>query len=273
MDKDKKKKRINAIYNIFLVFFIMVFLGSASYLGFYFYNIHSSEKEFQDVKDLIIQENEGNQETLTASSTDASPFVELDGKKIQRKYLQIYQQNNDFIGWLTIPDTVVDYPVVFTPDDEEFYLRKDFHKEKSTSGTLFLGANSDLETPSDNIIIYGHNMHAGTMFHTLLEYQDEDFYKEHPYFEFDSLYGDGKYIIIAAFKIQISDDEDSFKYYEFYNAENQDEFDEYVSQCKTLTPYDIREGASYGDKLITLSTCSYHVTNGRFVVVAKKVED
>ena len=124
MDKDKKKKRINAIYNIFLVFFIMVFLGSASYLGFYFYNIHSSEKEFQDVKDLIIQEDEGNQETLTASSTDSSPFVELDGKKIQRKYLQIYQQNNDFIGWLTIPDTVVDYPVVFTPDDEEFYLRK-----------------------------------------------------------------------------------------------------------------------------------------------------
>lgn len=177
MDKDKKKKRINAIYNIFLVFFIMVFLGSASYLGFYFYNIHSSEKEFQDVKDLIIQEDEGNQETLTASSTDSSPFVELDGKKIQRKYLQIYQQNNDFIGWLTIPDTVVDYPVVFTPDDEEFYLRKDFHKEKSASGTLFLGANSDLETPSDNIIIYGHNMHAGTMFHTLLEYRMKTFIK------------------------------------------------------------------------------------------------
>ena len=160
-----------------------------------------------------------------------------------------------------------------TPEDEQHYLHIDFDNQNSYAVTLFLGKGSDIRKPSDNIVIYGHNMKAGTMFHDLLLYEDEKFYQEHKYIYFHTIENNGNYEVIAAFRTKISEDDPNFlKYYEFIDASNKEEFDDFVKRVKEMTPYDIPLSAEYGDKLITLSTCAYHTNEGRYVVVAKKLE-
>ena len=278
----KKKKTVkDHVLNILLIFFILVFLVSGGYLGYYYYSINKSESRADELEEKIEDDDEfAGEDFYYATVGDAekgkealSMYVEVDGKMILRKYSKLYQENPDFIGWLNIPGTKVGYPVMFTPNDEEFYLRKNFDKEYSTSGTLFVSKYSDVVKPTDNVVIYGHNMKAGTMFHDLLNYADESYYQEHKTVVFNTIYGNAEYEVIAAFQTNIKEvDDTSFKYYQFFDANDPSEFDEYVNNCKALTPYNIPVTAEYGDKLITLSTCSYHTDEGRYVVVAKRVK-
>ncbi|MGN0435602.1 MAG: class B sortase [Wujia sp.] len=278
----KRSKKQRVIYTVLMLVFFAIFLGCAIYLFVYYYSSYKSEKRFNELRDLTTEDADFDYSSIGATPIDADvasdgdsepKFVEIDGKIIQSKFAQLYSMNPDFIGWIKIDDTIIDYPVMMTPRYEEYYLYKDFDKNYSRAGTIFVDTSSDIEKPSDNIIIYGHHMQTGKMFHELSEYSDEEYYKEHKYIEFDTLYGDGKYEVIAAFKTQIYEQEyTGFKYYTFFNAKNEAAFDNYVKNCMALTPYET-SGAEYGDKLITLSTCSYHVENGRYVVVAKKIEE
>lgn len=278
--KKKKKltKKQRMIYDAFFIFFLIVFLVSAAYLIRYFWGVYKSEKKVDELRDLI--EDDGpdsidiNDNNNLASATDITvepEYVEIDGVMIQYKYSKLYELNHDFIGWLTIGDTVIDYPVMQCMSNNEYYLRKDFDGNYSESGTLFADNSCDVKTPGDNIIIYGHNMKSGKMFHILTDYENESFYEEHKYIEFNTIYGDGMYEVIAAFYTQIyEEDYPGFKYYTFFNAASEESFNDYVANCRRLTPYKT-SNAVYGDKLITLSTCAYHTENGRYVVVAKKV--
>ncbi len=278
--KKKKNKKKDIILNILIVVFVTIFVGSGGYLFKYYYASHKNESQVEELKELVVKTseeptteiiiNEKGEEEIVLTDDN---FVEVNGKKILKKFESIYKQNNAFVGWITIDDTEIDYPVVQTPEDEEYYLRKDFEGNKSTAGTLFVDASSILSVPSDNILIYGHNMHTGKMFHDILKYEDEQYYINHKYIKFDTIYGEGTYEVIAAFKSNIKPITDnSFKYYQFFDASDEAEFDDFVTNCKALTPYEINTTAKYGDKLITLSTCSYHTTNGRFAVVAKKIK-
>ena len=272
----KRKKRVNVVLNVLLVFFILVFLGSAAYLGLYFYKIHKAQNSFDSLKAMIKEERSVNPET---GEDDRDPEVDyitydtIDGVTVQSKFVDIYNMNNEFVGWLTIPDTNVDYPVMYTPADEQKYLHLDFDQNYSSSGTLFVAKNADPIKPSDNVLIYGHNMKAGTMFHSLLSYEKEDFYQAHKRFTFDTLTENGTYEVIAAFRTQIDEDNPSlFKYYESFNFDEKS-FNAYVEKAKSLTPYNIDTTAEYGDKLLTLSTCAYHTNEGRYVIVARKVKN
>ena len=288
--RKEKKKNKNNIYNILIIIFAVIFLFSACYLGLYYYRTYKSEKEYDKLRDMVVEEpvidsvddipadiseevvievTEENNEPLAKPKA----FVYIDGRKVQFKYKDIYRANNDFIGWLKIDGTNIDYPVMMTPDDEEYYLRKDFNKEYSLAGTLFVDTDSNVVRPSDNVLIYGHHMKTKTMFRELVDYEDKDFYEKHKYIVFNTIYADHKYEVIAAFKTNIkAKDDTGFKYYTFFDAADEEEFNNYVSNIKSLTNYDIPVTAEYGDKLLTLSTCSYHTDNGRFVVVAKRIE-
>ena len=269
---EKKKGMPKFVYTILMLVFAGIACYCIYYLADYYLENKKSEDKYDELRNLIVEDNTG-EPAYDDEGNEVPAFVEVDGKKIQAKYLNLYNRNNSFVAWIKIEGTCIDYPVVQTPDDEEYYLRKDFDGNKSTAGTIFVDTSSDIEKPSDNILIYGHNMKAGTMFHDLLEYDDEGFYKEHKYIEFDTIYGDGTYEIIAAFRTNIkATDDDGFKYYQFFDAENEEEFNDFIDNVKALTPYDISATAEYGDKLITLSTCSYNTDEGRFVVVAKKID-
>lgn len=183
------------------------------------------------------------------------------------KYAAVYEQNNDFVGWITIDGTNINYPAMQTPDNPDFYLKRAFDRSYSNYGTPYVQENCMVGS-SDNLILYGHHMNDSTMFSDLCKYESEDFYREHPVIHFDTLSGFGEYEVIAAFKT-VAYSEQGFKYYHFINADSVEDFDTYIAKCKELAFYDTGVTAEYGDKLITLSTCEYSRSNGRMVVVAK----
>ena len=274
---NKKKKWKSILRKIALVVLSCVFIGSLSYLIFYFYSNYKNEKKADELKDMIKTTEESDSDnTSLATNTDAEElirYVDIDGVLVQEKFEELYRENSDFIGWITIEDTEIDYPVMQSMDNEEYYLHRDFDKKYSVPGTLFADTQSDIRKPSDNIIIYGHHMQTGKMFQNITKYEKESFYKEHKYITFDTIEKNGTYEVISAFKTKIySLDYDGFMYYTFFEASNEEEFNEYIKNCKALCEYDIPTTAEYGDELITLSTCNYHASNGRFVIVAKKIK-
>ena len=186
------------------------------------------------------------------------------------RFRPLIEANSDFAGWIRIDGTVIDYPVMWTPEDPDYYLKRDFGKNESKSGTPYIGKNCSIK--SNNMIIYAHNMKNGTMFSDLLKYNDEEFFKSHRTISFDTPDESGIYEIIAVFKdrVHYKDETGVFRYYECVGNLTEDEYREYVDEIKNRSLYETGITAEYGQQLITLSTCSYHTENGRFVVVAVK---
>lgn len=186
------------------------------------------------------------------------------------KYAAVYEQNSDFIGWISIEDTKINYPVMQTPGNKDFYLKHAFDKSYSEYGVPYMQENCKLGL-SDNCVIYGHHMQDGSMFADLCKFESEDFYKEHKTIHFDTLAGFGEYEIVCVFKTAAYA-ADGFKYYHFVDAADAAEFNSFLFACQSLALYDTGVSAEYGDKLITLSTCEYSRSNGRMVIVARLVQ-
>lgn len=218
-----------------------------------------AEEGFQEVK-IIMEEPE---KMDVVSGTD-KPLSRVE------QYQKLHKENSDFAGWVQIEGTKIDYPVMYTPDRTDFYLKRNFQKEYSAYGVPYIAENCSLERPSDNIIIYGHHMNDGSMFAGLMKYGKKSFYETHKVIQFDTLQETNIYEVIAVFKTTVYGRK-GFPFYEFTNAETKEEFDSYVFNCKKLSLYEIEESAEYGDQLLTLVTCEYSRKNGRMVVVAKRL--
>lgn len=258
--KNKKGKRapLGLGRKIVLVICLIVFLGSASVLLDYYINGMREQNAFAELENM-----KAAQDLKTEKGTVIGEYAEL------------YKANSDIIGWVKIDDTKIDYPIMQTKNDPEHYLHLDFDEEYAASGTPFMDAGSDIFVPTSNFLIYGHNMKNGTMFHDLLKYENKDFYEAHKTFKFDTIYkgGQGEYQVIAAAYTKIyPKDSTKFKYYQHAGITTEAEFNEYVSGVKALSVYDTGVTAEYGDQLVTLSTCAYHTDDGRFFVVAKRVD-
>lgn len=199
---------------------------------------------------------------------------------------QLYELNDDTIGWLTIDDTNIDYPVMQSMEDEEYYLERGFDKEYNSNGCLIMDTDSvvgsgtkdndyaDGTLPSTNLIIHGHHMKNGEMFGNLDKYKDVKYFKDHRTIEFSSLYENREYEICAVFlsQVYLKTQTDVFKFYNFFQADTEEEFNDFYDNIKKLSLYDTGVTAKYGDEFITLSVCAYHVENGRLVVVGKRIK-
>lgn len=192
---------------------------------------------------------------------------------IPNPYAESFLANEDMAGWLVIPGTTIDYPIMWTPDDENYYLYRDFDKKDNVNGSLILDTDSSLNPLTTNLIIHGHNMKSGAMFGNLTDYENEDYYKEHKQIILYTEECQRNYEVIAVFRSQVYKKSDNvFKFYKFFEATTEEEFNDFYNNIKELSLYYTGVNAEFGDHFITLSTCVYHVTNGRFVVVAKEVE-
>lgn len=247
--------------------FAALFLFSGIMLAWQYADGKQSADAFGAVADLI-QPVEPPQPGTAPGIRDV--MEEPDPELIAlEKYAAVHEQNSDFVGWVNIDGTNINYPVMQTIDNPNFYLKRGFEKQYSNYGVPYAQENCALGI-SDNVVIYGHHMNNGSMFADLCKYEREDFYQEHPTIHFDTLSSLGEYEIVAVFKT-VAYSEDGFKYYHFVDAEDETAFDAFISQCKDLALYDTGVNAEYGDKLLTLSTCEYSRTNGRMVVVAKLI--
>lgn len=205
----------------------------------------------------------------TVPPTTAATTVPTEPREILPRFLELYQKNPDLAGWLTIPGTRIDYPVMYSPDEPERYLHANFDAAYSFAGLPFLDAACDTE--SGNRIIYAHNMLDGSMFRTLLKYQQKDFWQRNPVISFSTLYEEQEYEVVAAFYDKVYKKSDTnFKFYQFYDTSDQSRFDEAMAYYREHALYDTGVTAQCGDELITLVTCAYQTENGRFVVVARK---
>lgn len=192
---------------------------------------------------------------------------------ILEKYAKLHAENEDMVGWLEIPGTSINYPVMQRAGNE-YYLHNDFYGEEDRHGCLFVKDIADVDTPGDCFIIYGHNMKDGTMFGDLDEYRSENYYKEHSLLKFDSLYEEREYEIMAVFLSHVyKEGEEGFRYYEFYTADTEEVFEDFYGNVMGQSLYDTGVSAAYGDTFLMLSTCAYHEEDGRLVVVAKQKTD
>ena len=193
--------------------------------------------------------------------------------EILPQYRDLYEQNQDMVGWLRIDGTDIDYPVMQTPGDNEYYLRRGFDKLYATSGSLFLDERCSLgPDPTANWLIYGHNMSDDTMLGELDRYADPDFYAAHPTFTFDTLTTQGTWQVVAAIRTTLGADE--WPYYTFFDADGRADWQQRVDAILALSLYDTGVTPEYGDQLLTLSTCgtSSFYTDERFAVLAVRVE-
>ena len=185
---------------------------------------------------------------------------------------ELYEQNSDMVGWIRIEGTGIDYPVMQTPTDPNYYLKHDFEKHYTDYGCPFMQADCDALAPSDNLIIYGHNMKDGSLFADLAKYRSKDFWQSHKTVRFDTALGSCAYEIFAVIHMTVqADAADAFPFYLFVNATAPEDFADYVSACKARALYDTGISAQYGDKLLTLSTCDNITDNGRWLVIGKRI--
>ena len=189
------------------------------------------------------------------------PFVE--------ELKALNEENPDIDAWIRIGDTIIDYPVAYTPGEPEKYDRLSVDGKYSYHGTLYIGKQCSLEPESDNLIIYGHNLENGKMFSNLLLYKDESYWQENPDISFFTVDGVRNYKVLAAFYDKVYDTyEDVFKFYKFVDAEDEADSNNAITTYMEKALYDTGVTAEYGDDLLTLVTCSYHEQHGRFVVIA-----
>lgn len=259
----KSKKSVRFRKGIVLILSIAI-IAAIIYLVTYFYNDWKSKSYMQDLASSVDEAFEEDEKNNVKNNSANS--------KVLQELAELKKENSDLVGWLKIDGTNINYPVVHIEGDNDYYLNHDFKKEYSELGAIYLDKDCSVSKPTDNFLIYGHRNINGQMFETLTRYKEESFYKEHPTVQFATLDEVAEYEIIAVFQSQVYlKSQDVFKYYFFKDAENEEEFDDYIKNIKKLSMYDIEETASYGDQLITLSTCDYHVEDGRFAVVAKKI--
>lgn len=168
--------------------------------------------------------------------------------------------------------TRIYYPVMSTPDNPNYYLRRTSDKKYSLNGTPYIG--DGLSPDSKSFIIYGHAMDNGEMFGTLENYKDIDYKNNHEYILFKTLKEKRIYQVVAAFYTEIDgNNPELFKYYNYCGDLNDEKMNELITKISENSIYGQMNNITKDDKIIMLSTCSYFAKEGRFVLVAKRIEN
>ncbi len=241
--------------------------GFFSLAGFSFLQREAEAKQLEQLantKETILINNVSTEPTEQNEQNEQNKASMID-------FGALKEINQDITGWITIQETLVDYPIMYTPEDVEHYLRKDVEGEYSVSGVPFVGYNSSLDPVSDNLVIYSHNMRNGTMFSTVLNYSSEQYLNDHKYID---IYVDGAlytYEVIAYFNIDVTIGNGHFEYYKYIDFDYAN-MAEYNDKLADLSMHSIETPIVKSDKVLTLSTCSDNSQNGRSVLVAKLIQ-
>lgn len=227
-------------------------------------DLSDRQKEKEDFAELaeLVQIEQPEQPKLDEPNSPADDEPE---PAPRRDLAPLFAQNSDCIGWLCIPDTEIDYPVMHTPENPQKYLRRNFYGEYSQSGTPFLDGRCSKE--SDNLIIYGHNMRNDTMFGSLPKYMDEAYRQAHPVIEFETEAGCAEYAVFAVVTVKKYDD-----WYGFIKAAGREEFEKQLERIRSKALYCSDAMPEYGVQLFTLSTCYNSANDGRLLVIASKTQ-
>ena len=293
-EKENLKKKHNKQAKKYYLAGVLCVFAAIACFGYFAYTDYQEEQTALEMKRLQEMQNmtghyieeepsseqqDENVDVGQADDPEAEQPEEVKPEKlpdILPEYQEIYAENHDLVGWLEIEGTVINYPVLQsdTEEDSQFYLTHSFAKKKDKNGSLFMDYRNDFLERHTNLIIYGHNMKSGAMFGTLKRYLEKGYLEKHPTLRFDTIYERGTYEVIGAFLSEVSyQDEYTFRYYNFLNADNESEFEAFCVNVMQLDA--LKKGtldAKYGDQLLTLSTCSSYTEEGRMFIIAKRVK-
>lgn len=258
--KHKKETKHKKLKTFFIILLVIVFIICISYIVFHFYNKQKNKNLYNELYEGIKQD-----QTTEELKQVNNEFIE--------KVKELQQENEDVKGWIRIADTNINYPLLQTTNND-YYLTHNYKKEYSSYGSIFINSNSNIKNNNSNVIIYGHDMKDGQMFKDLLQYEDKEFYEQYPIIKITTEETEKEYQIIVVFKSRVfyQDEKNVFRFYQYYNFENENKYNEYINNCKKLQLYDTEKTANYGEQLITLITCEYSQENGRMVIVAKEIK-
>lgn len=263
--REKRRKRM-------LLLCSLTAAACLGYVGVYYYYDYRTENAYEELIELKERPVVQDSLQIEESSVGYTPETEKEVPEVLDEYKNLLNVNKKLIGWIKIADTYIDYPVMQTTDNE-YYLDHNINQEYDKNGSIFMDKDCDVLKPSTNFILYGHHMKSGKMFGNLDLYSEESYYEEHPYIEFDTIYEKSTYQVMYVFRSRVySEEEIVFKYYQFIDANSQQEFDSYMQEMAAMSYYNTGVSAEFGDQLLTLSTCDYQEKDGRFVVVAKKIK-
>ncbi|MEE1035892.1 MAG: class B sortase [Oscillospiraceae bacterium] len=266
-----------AIVTILILILLAIFGISAFHVVTYFVESKEQEAHYDELSDIVKEAQDAAKATTAAPEGETKPVQATQPENTQPEeggmlpgYAELYEINNDLVGWIRIEGTEIDYPVMQTPGRTDFYLKRNFNKDDSERGCLYVREECDVFRPSDNVTIYGHTMMDGSMFAYLHEYQDKEVWEDNKLIFFDTLYEYHVYKIFSVF-ITTANLGEGFTYHRMEDAESEEDFDKFIATCKDLSLYDTGITPEYGDKIICLSTCEYTQDNGRLVVAAVRI--
>lgn len=267
-----QQKKYNRVLSILLCIFIALFFLSVFMIAREYAQERIEEAAFEELRVLLA---ETEKEIVKPAYTNNSRQADIADKKkseeelIIANYASMSELNDDYVGWLKISNTNIDYPVMYTPKDPEHYLRRAFDKTKSISGTPFVGEGADID--SDCFIIYGHNMGNNTiMFGTLDNYKEREFWQENKTFSFYTAAQKRTYEVFAAMETRILyTDEKGLRYYYYSGELSETDFFDLTEWLTGNALYDTDIVPANGEQILILSTCSYQTKNGRFIVAAR----
>ncbi len=230
-------------------------------------------EESRDIYKSAVEEYSTPDTAVTDVPTQKPSYVPRTGlfdaeKKIRPEFVKLMEEydNRDIVGYVNIPGTTVDYPVLQS-EDNAYYLNRDINKNYTSAGWIFLDYENNIEKDDWNTIIYGHNMRADVMFHSLRYYTDPDYFKEHPYVTFNTLYEEYTWEIFSFYKT------DTDFYYIQAIFRDYNEFFRLAKEMKSRSMYDTGVELKYGDRVLTLSTCTGESgKDTRFVVNARLIK-
>lgn len=269
---------------ILFIVFLVIFLTAAGLLAYPFWEAQQARQGIAALQE-IKRQSAGQAETALpeasttapsagqtgtppsaaplAEQTEAPPSADVAEAPLSiepimlPEYVELFAQNPDIAGWISISGTGIDYPVMRR---DEYYMDRDFEGNPSRAGLPFMDVRSKT-LPGANIIIYGHNMRDGSLFHDLRYYSDPEYLEEHALIAFDTLYERREYRIFAALELPLDNGMDIYALIDTWDAE----------QLILLNGVLEGEPVLEGEDIMMLSTCSYHARDGRFVVLARRV--
>lgn len=258
-----------------------VFIACLVLIGDYFWESYKAKNTWDEIRDAVQRVKMEKPDPPEISMGSYESYIMKPEAEV------LYKQNPDVVGYLSIPNTLIAYPVLQRKneaDGNEYYLNKDFYGNPSKSGAIFMDYRNYFDyvvdfkriyPNSQNLIIYGHNMHDYSMFGSLKYYiNDVSYYDAHPIVELSSNYRDYKYKIFGMIIVDIDDEtETRFDYWNKLNFSGEEDFYDYVNEIKRRTVRLTDVDVKYGDQLLTLSTCNSTFSEGRLVIFARLLRD
>lgn len=282
------------IMNVLFTLIAVAAVGGAAFFGWkilekqleYRKGQEGMDEIYEIMQEVTIPQNSDTETAPQAAGSESETTVEetepevivvhtpeellADSDRMLAQYAALYEQNSDLVGWIMVDNTVINYPVMQTPNDPDFYLYRNFRKADSSSGMIYIDGVCRMDGSARNLLIYGHHMRNGAMFASLQKYESRTYYENHPYVMFNTLDQTAVYEIVAAFKQPAATVDENFT--NMLMAETDETFNQLAAYVNAHRFYNTGVSMSASDQLITLITCEYTQGDGRFFVIAKKIK-